>query len=97
MKQYIRRTPQQWQALIEQWRDSGLSAARFCEEKRVGYASFCHWRKRLADEQSSDGQDTPSEDAAFIDLGSLARSRADNGWSIVLSLGEGIELRLSRP
>lgn len=44
------RTREQWQALVDQQRDSGfLSATRFCEQQNIGYASFCNWRKRLLD------------------------------------------------
>jgi len=34
------RTPAQWQQLVEQWQDSGLSATRFCKIHEIGYASF---------------------------------------------------------
>lgn len=30
------------QALIDQQRDSDLSAVPFCKQENVGYASFCH-------------------------------------------------------
>ena len=49
MSQSTRRTPEQWQALVDQWQGSGQSMARFCETQEIGYASFCHWRKRFAD------------------------------------------------
>ncbi|CAM5472914.1 hypothetical protein SSTU70S_02463 [Stutzerimonas stutzeri] len=34
------RTAEQWQVLIGQQRDSGLSATQFCKEHKLGYASF---------------------------------------------------------
>ncbi|WP_422822669.1 IS66 family insertion sequence element accessory protein TnpA, partial [Vreelandella titanicae] len=43
------RTPEQWQALVDQHRDSGLSASQFCKQENIGYSSFCNWRKRLSD------------------------------------------------
>lgn len=89
MNQTTRRTAQQWQSLVAQWQRSGLSMARFCEDHDVGYASFCYWRKRLAE----DNQSLASE-ASFVDLGALASSGVDGGWHIVLSLGNGVELRL---
>ena len=49
-----RRTPEQWQGLVDQQRDSGLSAMQFCKQKGIGYASFCNWRKRLSDEPVGD-------------------------------------------
>lgn len=91
MSQATRRTPEQWRSLVDQWQHSGQSMARFCEEQAIGYASFCHWRKRLHDNGA------PTGDAvSFIDLGTLSSCSAEQGWNIVLSLGNGIELRLSR-
>jgi putative transposase len=90
----IRRTPTQWQTLVEQWQQSGQSARRFCEEQSLGYASFCQWRKRLVRESLPAA---PQQDSAtsFIDLASLA-SASNGGWTIVLSLGNGVELKLSQ-
>lgn len=81
------RTAEQWQALFDKWRDSGRSATRFCEEHGVGYASFCHWRKRLAEAPSS-------STAPFVDLSALTASTG--AWRITLSLGNGVELRLNQ-
>lgn len=94
MTQYIRRTPEQWQALIQQWQDSGLSAPQFCQQHHIGYASFCNWRKRLT--AQPDHSDQPDDAAQFLDLQSLTASSGSGHWDIVLSLGNGVELRLSQ-
>ncbi|KXO06385.1 IS66 family insertion sequence element accessory protein TnpA [Marinobacter excellens] len=90
------RTPEQWQALVDQQRDSGLSASKFCKQENIGYASFCNWRKRLAD--PSTDEPSGSGEASFLDLSSLMGSSTSSGagWHIVLSLGNGVELRLSQ-
>ncbi|MEW5755398.1 MAG: IS66 family insertion sequence element accessory protein TnpB [Pseudomonadota bacterium] len=91
MTQTPRRTPEQWQSLVDQWQDSGQSMAWFCEDHDIGYASFCHWRKRLAEEGA------PTKRAvSFIALGALSSFGAQHRWNIVLSLGNGVELRLSQ-
>jgi putative transposase len=93
------RTPEQWQALVDQQRDSGLSASQFCIQQNIGYANFCKWRNRLS------SLPTPlvvpsasSDEASFLDLSSLigAPHSSGLGWNIVLSLGNGVELRLSQ-
>lgn len=90
-----RRSPDQWKALVDQYRNSGLSARRFCAQHNIGYASFCNWRQRVGEQ--TPGQSGPSDrPAAFIDLSALAPARAPSPWHIVLSLGDGVELRLSR-
>ncbi|MEX2505546.1 MAG: IS66 family insertion sequence element accessory protein TnpB [Pseudohongiellaceae bacterium] len=86
-----RRTPAQWQALIEQWQQGDQPATQFCKDNGVGYASFCKWRKRLADKQTPA---EPNTAPRFIDLSAL-QSEA-RPWHIVLSLGDGVELKLSQ-
>jgi putative transposase len=93
MTQSTRRTLGQWQALVDQWQSSGQSAVRFCEEHGVGYASFCNWRKRLSDDQAPPAV---QREASFIDLSTLPSSGEGRAWNIVLSLGNGVELRLSQ-
>lgn len=88
------RTPDQWLALINQQRDSGLSAAQFCQQQVIGYASFCNWRKRLSAEPVD--ENSRSETPGFLDVSSLMGASPGPGWRIVLSLGNGMELRLSQ-
>jgi len=89
------RTPEQWQTLIDQQRASGLSAPQFCKQENIGYASFCNWRKRLSEEPVGNASDTG--EASFLDLSSLMGTPSSGpGWNIVLSLGNGVELRLSQ-
>ncbi len=88
------RTSEQWQALIDQHHASGLSAVQFCKQQDIGYASFCNWRKRLSDNQIE--EPSTSNDTGFLDLSSLMNQSSEPGWNIVLSLGNGVELRLSQ-
>jgi len=39
------RSAEQWQHLVDQQRNSGLSVNDFCVKHGIGYASFCKWRK----------------------------------------------------
>lgn len=89
------RTPEQWQVLVDQQRDSGLAATQFCKKHSIGYASFCNWRKRLSDHPV--GEASASDETGFLDLSSLMSATSSGpGWNIVLSLGNGVELRLSQ-
>lgn len=88
-----RRTQEQWQALVEQWQRSGQSARQFCDYQGLGYASFCQWRKRL---KAAPKPTSAEPDASFIDLSALGPSAASANWHIVLSLGNGVELKLSQ-
>lgn len=97
------RTAPEWQALITAWQSSDLSARTFCGQQGIGYASFCQWRQRLRPPETpqpaflSEAPHT-SNPATFIDLGALSPPATGDGqgWRIVLSLGNGVELRLSQ-
>lgn len=96
VKRYARRSPEQWQKIIHSQQQSGLSARAFCEQREVGYASFCNWRKRLSGANGSQQAECrPTLDAGFIDLSALPGSQ-QLGWQITLKLGEGMELSLSK-
>lgn len=97
------RTPEQWKTILEQWQSSGLSAPAFCKANKLTYSNFCQWRKRLKEDSSvyseSDCHFDQSHHNApgFIDITTLSQgSRTSAPWHIVLRLGDGVELVLSR-
>ena len=89
-----RRSAEQWQALLDEWQTRAMPAKQFCNERGIGYASFCQWRKRLSAPDKNIEPERES-DPAFIDLATLS-SESSPGWEIVLSLGNGVELKLSQ-
>lgn len=94
------RTPEQWQALVDQQLDSGLSATQFSSQQGIAYSTFCKWRKRLSSLPASSAKSLASSvgESSFLDLSALMRASDSTqpGWNIVLSLGNGVELRLSQ-
>ena len=88
-----RRTAKQWQALITEQAECGLSQSAFCKRKRLALSTFSLWKRRLleAEPESADQVENPS---TWIDLGQLASDRSC--WDIELDLGEGVCLRLRR-
>jgi transposase-like protein len=93
-----RRTQAQWQTIIEQQQQSGLTIQQFCTEHTISQASFYKWRNRLVEPQPAKDAKQPS---SFIDLTALSSGRdhhhdTNQSWHIVLSLGNGVELRLSQ-
>lgn len=86
----IHRSAAQWQYFIELWQASGQSAAQFCKTHDLGYVSFCKWRQRL---EVNEQQHSPTQ---FIDLSTLTQPTGSARWAIVLSLGNGVELKLNQ-
>ncbi|MBC8476501.1 MAG: IS66 family insertion sequence element accessory protein TnpB [Gammaproteobacteria bacterium] len=84
----IRRSPEQWQQIINQQHRSGLSATRFCQQELICYPVFRKWLVKL---------EAADEPAPLLDLSDLIASRQPATWDIELELGDGVVLRLRRP
>ena len=92
-----------WQQLVEQQAKSGLTGAAFCRQQDIRYANFMSWRKKL---QSSETSPEPSGQSAFVELTApahvtsatprLQQSPSESTLCVELSLGSGIELRITR-
>ena len=89
---YQRQSAEFWEKTIAEFQQSTVSAAAFCKQQGIAYASFCKWRHKL---QSSVAQPKKPITPAFIDLQSIAQSKKQH-WRIVLKLDDGIELILSQ-
>jgi hypothetical protein len=93
-----RRSRDEWAGVLERFRASGLSARAFCTHEGLGYASFCAWRRKLAEGlPMPTTTSTPSAppETAFIDLGPMA-APAGKAWAVELELGGGVVVRLRR-
>jgi transposase-like protein len=44
-----RLTAQQWQALMDQQRSSGMTIARFCDHHGLAVSTFFVWRRKLSE------------------------------------------------
>ena len=83
----VRRDRAQWQRLIEEQAASGLTQQAFCTRRRVAYATFCTWKRRLRDEVNA-------QPLGFVEV-DLDEAPMP-GWDVELELGEGIVLRVRR-
>ena len=91
-----RRSASEWQALILQQAESGLSAKAFCDQRDITYASFMKWRRRLGDNASPESSDERLP--MFVELTkSSGQVEPPRNWLIELDLGAGIQLRIARP
>lgn len=95
-KQYIRRTPEQWQSILADQSNSGLSQQNYCLNKNIAFSTFHSWRKRLSGKSAE-----PVSIPDFVELPSVADSQSlasalDDGLQVRVELGGGIVLELFR-
>jgi len=86
-----RKTRAQWQAILAEFEQSGLSVQDFCQQHALTYSSFAKWRSLFKQE----GKKT-SAPVSFIQMPPLSSGRSVSNWSIELDLGAGITLRLTQ-
>jgi len=93
-----RRTQEQWLAIHQDWKQSGLSAPVYCQKAGVSYQSFQNFRHKLKTKDTPKKTKPASKAQTFIDLSQLADRSGSNktGWIICLRLGNGVELELSQ-
>lgn len=90
----IRRSPEQWQAIVDQFEASGLTRRAFCQQAGIAYGTFSRWRGRLMATDVRRQPTTPDADL-FVELsGSDALPTASPSWDVELQLGVDVFLRL---
>jgi hypothetical protein len=47
-----RKTSQDWRALIENWKTSGLTQKAFCAQQCIAYSGFHYWFKKFREDKS---------------------------------------------
>lgn len=51
-KPQVWRSEAEWQAIIERYKASGLSQAKFCRQESISPSSFYKWHKRLRESEA---------------------------------------------
>lgn len=77
-----------WRKVIQEWRGSGLSQRRFCEDRGISFSSFCYWRRRLREE----GEGESSSPFIPVEIRPLARSPYPTPYEVRLE--SGIRIRV---
>jgi len=88
-----RRTPEQWQQLIEQQATSGLTQKAFCHQHDIRPATFGYWKRKLSAAPPTDQK----SESSWLDLSALTiAGEQSSTWMIELDLGNGVVLRLNQ-
>jgi len=90
-----RKNRDQWAAIIEQQRQSGLSVEAFCEQHDIGLVSFAKWRKRLRDAQAKPRQSTSIQKGFEpVQLIKPAEPEKDAPTTVSLTIGANMTLTI---
>ena len=94
-KRNPRRTAAQWQAIVHQQMQSGLSGAAYCQSKGIVYQSFMNWRKKLSDHAEADQL---ISSPPFVELTTPDEQAIPDSshWLVELDVGPGVQLRIAR-
>jgi len=87
-----RRTRLEWARILSDYKASGLTQRKFCDERGVAYSSFCYWRKRLSQENGSSPLIELPMNLNIAEIPDSIGSTPD--WRVELDLGHGITVRI---
>ena len=74
-----------WSARVEEWKKSGLSQRRYCEERRLALSTFQWWRSRLRRPEGSAGKQTTLVELPMLHASS--GEAATSGSPITVAVG----------
>jgi len=85
----VRRSASEWSALVERYRQSGLSGRSFCEREGLAVSSFGNWVSKVKKEKAVG---FPKGKSKFVALSPLP-PRPDS-WRVELEFRSGLLLRI---
>ena len=83
----IRRSPEQWEQILDELKASGLDRKAFCEQKGLRREALRRAERRLSGKASAK--------MPFVDIAPVGVVPGC-GWEVELELGDGLVLRLAR-
>ena len=94
-KPFSRRTPAQWQQIINDQVIGGLPQKAYCHQHGLSLATFCKWKKKLAGHQHVDDTRSVSPTANdWLEVPTPENEPRDNRWNRELELPGGVTLRI---
>ena len=84
------RSVEQWQALVESQRNSGLSIKDYCKQHHIRPSAFYQWRKRFSDEDQAQ-----APILNWLSLSTPSVKSLHETWQIELALPNGVMLRMN--
>lgn len=95
---FARLSHEQWQQIIDQQIESGLSQKDFCQSHQISLATFSNWKRKLRNSLVSklaEPESTDDQDWIAFPTG-LPEPTSSLAWHMELELPGGVILRMRR-
>ncbi len=79
----VRRSAEEWRAVVSRYQSSGLGPNAFCQAEQVGLTSFMRWRRKLSASDAESG---------FVEL--TPPRETSTRWAVEVELPNGCIVRL---
>jgi transposase-like protein len=87
-----RRSRSEWQQIVADQQQSGLSIKAYCDQNEITESSFHLWKKKLSDHPITESDDTNHNNWLSLDI--PATTPDVKPWDIELDLPGGVTLRM---
>ena len=88
----VRRSAQEWRAIVSRYERSGQTRKQFCAAEQLAPSTFSLWRSKLR--RSASGS-AANGSARFVELADSPPAPSPV-WEAELDLGDGVVLRVRR-
>lgn len=94
-KPFFRRTPEQWQQILNDQAVSSLPQKAYCRQHGLSLTTFCNWKKKLTCHQSLHNTNTTESPAnEWVAIPDPDSESCPNRWDMELELPGGVKLRM---
>ncbi len=93
----IKRTKEQWQRILDDQPNSGLTVTSYCELNEIAISNFYHWKCKLSKEPRAIAHQSScnvSKTEDWIPLAPSVATRPLSTWDIELNLPNGVTLKM---
>jgi len=81
----VRRSEDEWHAILARWEKSGTSVEEFCTGEKIAFSSFRRWQQRLRVSRSRRAQ--------FVPVTVASSTSSNPTWALEVELPNGTRLR----
>ena len=97
LKPFARLSSEQWQHIINEQLESGMSQKDFCQSQNINIATFSNWKRKLRDAAKNTGDSDDKVHQDWIEIpAEFPQPAANPSWHMELELPGGIVLRMSQ-